>query len=188
MYSYAGLKIGRNNQSHLPSGGDVWIKKVYLQFCDCQGSISCKSYCYSVQHLSCDFQVQNTLLVTTGIIAKGNVHNQWSHYVALEKILTLYSSGQENCVQKFGNPYQWKEVEKQTLHCKSTFTTKLIKWFSENKMFFTNDVCFLSTYLRMFRYRLCHVLLEMCWDQGPFFAYVVHIASMILHNIMHKFA
>ena len=46
---------------------------------------------------------------------------------------TPYASGRENCVQKFGNAYQRKQIEKRMPHFKSTFTTKFIKRFSEIK-------------------------------------------------------
>ena len=59
-------------------------------------------------------------------------------------------------------------------HFKSTFQIQ------RNKMFFAKDTRFPSTYSRMFRDRLRHVLFQTCWDRVPLFAYAVRIASMSL--------
>ena len=47
--------------------------------------------------------------------------------LAFEGMCTPNPSGREICVQKFGNAYQRKEIEKRMPHFKSSFTTKFIK-------------------------------------------------------------
>ena len=76
--------------------------------------------------------------------------------LAFEEMRTPYASGWEICIQKFGNAYQRKEIEKRMAHFKSTFTTWFIKRFSEIKCSQTTRA-FLSPYSRAFRYRLPHV-------------------------------
>ena len=63
--------------------------------------------------------------------------------VAFDEMRTQYASEQEICVPKFGNAYQWKPVETQVTHFKSTFSAKLIKRFRKKKlMLFTNNAHF----------------------------------------------
>ena len=83
--------------------------------------------------------------------------------LAFEEMRTPYASGRGICVQKFGNVYQWKEIDKQMLHFKSTFTTKFIKRFSEIKCSSQIMHAFLS-HTRMFQlFASCFV-----WDVlGP---------------------
>ena len=52
----------------------------------------------------------------------------------------------EICIWKLENAYQWKEIEKQMTHFKSTFTTRFIKQFTK-KTFFAKDACFPFTIL-----------------------------------------
>ena len=61
------------------------------------------------------------------------------------------------CVQKFGNAYQWEEIEKQMAHFKSTFTIRFIKRFSEIKCSSQAMHTFLSQYSHTFRDCLPHV-------------------------------
>ena len=82
--------------------------------------------------------------------------------LAFEEMRTSYASGREICVQKFGNAYQRKKIEKWMPHFNSTFQ---IQW---NKMFFANDARFPFTYSRMFRDHSHHVLFETCWDSHVF--------------------
>ena len=81
--------------------------------------------------------------------------------LAFEEMHTPYASGREICVQKVGNAYQWKEIEKRMTNFKSTS--------QRSKMFCANDARFPFTYSCMFRDRLRHVLFETCWDRVPFF-------------------
>ena len=46
--------------------------------------------------------------------------------LAFEEMRTPYASGREICVQKCGNAYQRKEIEKRMTHFKSTFTTEVL--------------------------------------------------------------
>ena len=98
--------------------------------------------------------------------------------LAFEEMRTPYASGREVCVQKFGNAYQRKEIEKRMTHFKSIFQ---IQW---NKMFFANDARFPFTYLCMFCDHLGYVLFETCWDRVPLFLRTLYasLQSMILHT------
>ena len=53
--------------------------------------------------------------------------------LAFDEMRTPYPSGQEICVQNFGNAYQWREIETRMTHFKSTLSTGFIKRFREIK-------------------------------------------------------
>ena len=77
--------------------------------------------------------------------------------LAFEEMRTPYRSGQDICLQIFGNAYQRKYVQKWMTHFKSTFTTRFIKRFSKIKCSQTMRA-FLSQYSSAFRGRSCRVL------------------------------
>ena len=68
---------------------------------------------------------------------------------------TLYTSGREICMQKFGNMYQWTEIEKLMTHFKSTFQIQ------RNKLFYLCWRCALSFYILAYvLWSLRHVFFE----------------------------
>ena len=83
--------------------------------------------------------------------------------LTFEEMRTPYASRRESCIQKFGNAYQWKEIDKRMPHFKSTFTTKFIKWLSEIKCY-SQTMCTFLSHTRMFRDHFRHVLFETRWD------------------------
>ena len=99
--------------------------------------------------------------------------------LAFEEMHTPYASGRE----KFGNVYQWKEIEKQMLHFKSTFTTEFIKRFSE-------VICSSQT-MHTFLSHACVCSVIVCImfcvryeleTKSRFLAYAALITSMILRT------
>ena len=99
--------------------------------------------------------------------------------LTFKEMSTPYASGRENCVRKFGNAYQRKEMEKRMTHSKSTFTTRLIRQFSKIKR---------SQIMRAFpsQYSSVIVFLYVVRDVlrsiVPVLAYAVRIAAMILRT------
>ena len=78
--------------------------------------------------------------------------------LAFEKMRTLYA---RSLHMKFRNVYQQKEIEKWMMHFKSTFTTRFIKQFQQNKMMFANDTRFPFIMLACLRWSFASPHFEM---------------------------
>ena len=67
-------------------------------------------------------------IISYNVLGQGpcKLLRRWIHHTP------PYTSGWEICTQKFRNVYQWKEIEEQITHFKSTFTTGLINRFSSS--------------------------------------------------------
>ena len=92
--------------------------------------------------------------------------------LAFEEMRTPYASGREICVQKFGNAYQRKEIEKRMPH------------FKTNKMFFVNDTRFPFTQLAYVPWSFASWFVWDVFRPSPVFGvlYAVRIAFMILRT------
>ena len=85
-----------------------WPKWVFSAFCFCAASLRAK-----------DEELRRALEEKAAIVAELRVRCLWHHTaVALtfEEMRTPYASGRNICVQKFGNAYQRKEIEKRMPH------------------------------------------------------------------------